>query len=102
MLGIDECAFPALRPMTGYNYGCRCTRCNLHRKKYDGKRQSVRRDRQTRVEAAVPVPKRRAPLPPPPPYLGPCRCPAPNPRFIPMFGGHECANCGMPIRTETP
>jgi hypothetical protein len=32
-----------------------------------------------------------------PTYAGPCRCETPQPRFIPWFGGHECAACGMPI-----
>jgi hypothetical protein len=103
MLGVDECAFPELKPMTGYNYGCRCLRCNVHRKRYDAKRPTTQRDwrRPPRVEAAKTPPKRSGPLPPPPPYLGPCRCPAPNPRFIPYFGGHECANCGLPIYERT-
>jgi hypothetical protein len=105
MLGIDECAFPELQAITGYNYGCRCRRCGPFRKRYDGQRPTKprRRVNQKGASAATPAPppKRQSPTLPTP-YLGPCRCPVPNPRFIPIFGGYECANCGMPIRTETP
>jgi hypothetical protein len=103
-LGIDVCAFPKLAAHTGYNYGCRCPRCLVHRKRYDGRRTAQPRRRATSERSpsdATPAPptKRRSPTLPTP-YLGPCRCPVPNPRFIPIFGGHECANCGMPIRKD--
>jgi hypothetical protein len=105
-LGIDECAFPALAPITGYNYGCRCARCGPHRKRYDGRRPTKPRRRVIEKGASAatpaPTPKRRPPVLPPPAYIGPCRCPVPNPRFIPMFGGYECANCGMPLRKDNP
>lgn len=106
-LGIDECAFPELAAITSYNYGCRCGRCGPFRKRYDGRRPTKprRRDYKKGASAAIPAPPpkpaRRPPTLPSPAYLGPCRCPVPNPQFIPMFGGHECANCGMPIRKES-
>jgi hypothetical protein len=106
-LGIDVCAFPELAPITGYNYGCRCARCGPFRKRYDGRRPNKprRRDYTKGASAAIPAPppKRRAAINPRnvAPYMGPCRCAVPNPQFIPIFGGHECANCGMPIRKES-
>lgn len=76
MLGVDECAFPDLAPMSGYNYGCRCPRCMVHRKRYDGRRDGQR----TR------------------PYIGPCRCPNPQHERIGIFNAVQCAACGLPIR----
>jgi len=105
-LGVDECAFPTLAAITGYNYGCRCARCGPFRKRYDGRRPNKPRRREYKKGASelapAPPPQRRSPEPAPPPYMGPCRCSVPNPRFIPIFGGHECAGCGMPLYERNP
>jgi len=98
--GVDECWFPERAALTAYSYGCRCIRCTAKRKRYDAKRPHQSR-RRVQTKGASEQPRRQLHKVPPPtyqePYMGPCRCETPQPRFIPWFGGHECAACGMPI-----
>jgi hypothetical protein len=106
-LGLDECWFPERTALTAFNYGCRCHRCVIKRKRYDGARPNKPRRRASSKgdSEQTPAPTPRQPALNPhnlPPYMGPCRCPVPNPRIIPLFGVYECGNCGMPLREEAP